>query len=203
MLRMVKGLLTTGAVICAMVVGGSAPAWAASEGPPVEPSVAEVEATTTTSAVGELTAEDQEFLAAANEFHCTLTIQYPHASTHVSGTVNVVGDVTCPITMREMYLRIYLEKSGGGSWAGTPWTISTSPTSREIQPLHARTRPARSAECPPRSCTRPLVGRRRINRKVSTALGSASRAAHPSALLANRKLSRSICPSFVTAQRSN
>jgi hypothetical protein len=120
MLRMVKGLLTTGAVICAMVVGGSAPAWAASEGPPVEPSVAEVEATTTTSAVGELTAEDQEFLAAANEFHCTLTIQYPHASTHVSGTVNVVGDVTCPITMREMYLRIYLEKSGGGSWAGTP-----------------------------------------------------------------------------------
>lgn len=65
-------------------------------------------------------AADQEFLATADDFWCTLTINYPHASTHVSGTINVTGSVSCPVTMTEMYLQIHLQKSTGASWAGTP-----------------------------------------------------------------------------------
>lgn len=52
---------------------------------------------------------------------CTASVQYPHASTHVSGTINVVSSVNCSAVMNEIYQQTRLYKSGGGSWLGLPF----------------------------------------------------------------------------------
>jgi hypothetical protein len=39
---------------------------------------------------------------------CTLTVQHPHASTHVSGTINVVAVTSCPIPMSSIYVDVEL-----------------------------------------------------------------------------------------------
>lgn len=49
---------------------------------------------------------------------CTMKANNPHASTHVSGTINAEGSMKCTIGMTEIYIQAYLEKSGGSSWAG-------------------------------------------------------------------------------------
>ncbi len=53
MLSKVKGLMIAGAVVGAMVVGGTAPTWAAPEAPPVESAVTNVGATTTAASSGD------------------------------------------------------------------------------------------------------------------------------------------------------
>lgn len=52
---------------------------------------------------------------------CTASVQYPHGSTHVSGTINVVSSVNCSTVMNEIYQQTRLYKSGGGSWLGLPF----------------------------------------------------------------------------------
>ncbi|WP_222440395.1 hypothetical protein, partial [Arthrobacter alpinus] len=41
---------------------------------------------------------------------CTMKANDPHASVHVSGTINSEGTLKCTIGMTEIYLRTYLEK---------------------------------------------------------------------------------------------
>ena len=55
---------------------------------------------------------------ATETIHCDLNVQYPHGSSHVSGTVNVQARTTCPIVMKEIYIRTWLQKSTGGTWTG-------------------------------------------------------------------------------------
>lgn len=50
---------------------------------------------------------------------CTMQIQDAHASTHVSGTINVVGTATCSVTMNEIYVHVVLQRADGASWPGT------------------------------------------------------------------------------------
>lgn len=59
---------------------------------------------------------------------CTHSVQYPHASTHVNGTINVVAGVTCTSTMSRIYIRTWLHKSGGSTWPGAPrdWLVTSS-----------------------------------------------------------------------------
>jgi len=52
---------------------------------------------------------------------CTIKVNDPHGSTHVSGTINAVGTVECSTTMQEIYVKTTLQKSAGPSWAGTPF----------------------------------------------------------------------------------
>ncbi len=109
----------------AFVAAGAAPASAVvadHESPPIP--------------VESLSSADQSFLASAQDFWCTLTINYPHASGHVSGTINVTGSVSCPVTMTEMFLQVHLQKSTGASWAGpskdlfnTTWLNTNAATS--------------------------------------------------------------------------
>ena len=49
---------------------------------------------------------------------CTIKANNPHGSSHVSGTVNAVGTVSCTLVMSEIYVFTTLEKSTGASWAG-------------------------------------------------------------------------------------
>lgn len=49
---------------------------------------------------------------------CTIKANDPHASTHVTGTINSEGTLKCTIGMTEIYLRAYLERSDGSSWGG-------------------------------------------------------------------------------------
>ncbi|MHA7177379.1 hypothetical protein ACX80D_12055 [Arthrobacter sp. Sr24] len=49
---------------------------------------------------------------------CTIKANDPHGSIHVSGTINSEGTLKCTIGMTEIYIRTYLEKSGGPSWGG-------------------------------------------------------------------------------------
>lgn len=117
--RLALGLV---AILAAMTIGAASPAFAA-EAPPSPERAAEtatIDLEPAPVAVEDLTAADQEFLATAADFWCTLTINYPHASTHVTGTINVTGSVSCPVTMTEIFLQIHLQKSTGASWAGTP-----------------------------------------------------------------------------------
>lgn len=58
--------------------------------------------------------------ASASTITCTINVQYPHGSTHVSGTINVVSTVSCTAPVPRIQQRTALYKSGGSSWWGTP-----------------------------------------------------------------------------------
>ncbi|MWV32127.1 hypothetical protein [Rathayibacter iranicus] len=49
---------------------------------------------------------------------CTMKANNPHPSGHVSGRINTEGSMICTVGMTEIYIRAYLEKSNGASWAG-------------------------------------------------------------------------------------
>jgi hypothetical protein len=59
---------------------------------------------------------------AATELQCTLSVQHPHGSTHVSGTINVVAVTTCPVAMTSIYIDVELNRTSGvyTTWTGTP-----------------------------------------------------------------------------------
>ncbi|WP_129545519.1 hypothetical protein [Arthrobacter dokdonensis] len=44
---------------------------------------------------------------------CGIYADYPHASNHVSGTINAVGRVECDGLVNEIYLKVTLAKSNG------------------------------------------------------------------------------------------
>jgi hypothetical protein len=50
--------------------------------------------------------------------YCVLTVNYPHASTHYSGTINVTATTTCPIPMTSIYIDTELKRTAptAGSW---------------------------------------------------------------------------------------
>jgi hypothetical protein len=50
---------------------------------------------------------------------CTMQVQNAHQSTHVNGTINVVGTATCSVTMTEIYVHVVLQRSDGATWSGT------------------------------------------------------------------------------------
>ena len=52
---------------------------------------------------------------------CTASVQWPHGSTHVSGTINVVSSVNCSQTMNEIYQMTYLYRTDGAYWPGKPF----------------------------------------------------------------------------------
>lgn len=58
---------------------------------------------------------------------CTIKANNPHASGHVTGRINSEGSLRCTIGMTEIYVRAYLEKSGGSSWAGNPQGYLNTP----------------------------------------------------------------------------
>ena len=59
---------------------------------------------------------------------CTITVGEPHPSTHVAGTINAYGRLSCSLGMPNIHLRAQLEKSNGTKWNGNveDW-INTSP----------------------------------------------------------------------------
>jgi hypothetical protein len=59
---------------------------------------------------------------------CTITVGEPHASSHVNGTINSYGRLSCSIGMPNIHLRAQLEKSNGTTWNGnTEDWLNTSP----------------------------------------------------------------------------
>jgi hypothetical protein len=50
---------------------------------------------------------------------CTMQVQDPHPSSHVNGTINVVGTASCTVTMTEIYVKVTLQRADGASWPGT------------------------------------------------------------------------------------
>ncbi|NQX29855.1 hypothetical protein HQQ81_21110 [Microbacteriaceae bacterium VKM Ac-2854] len=58
---------------------------------------------------------------------CTIKANNPHASGHVSGAINAEGSLRCTIGMTEIYIRAYLEKSGGSSWGGNTQSWLNTP----------------------------------------------------------------------------
>ena len=55
----------------------------------------------------------------AGSIVCTVDVQYPHGSSHVSGTINEVSTVLCNEAVPRLSQTTTLHKSGGGSWKGT------------------------------------------------------------------------------------
>jgi hypothetical protein len=55
----------------------------------------------------------------ADSINCTLNVQYPHASSHVGGTVNDIATVTCnaPISALQTTLALYY-------WSGSTWVLA-------------------------------------------------------------------------------
>ncbi|AGW40506.1 hypothetical protein O159_02770 [Leifsonia xyli subsp. cynodontis DSM 46306] len=49
---------------------------------------------------------------------CTMQVQDPHPSTHVHGTINVVGTASCSIVMTEIYVKVTLQRSDDATWPG-------------------------------------------------------------------------------------
>lgn len=49
---------------------------------------------------------------------CTLTVNYPHASVHASGTINVTATTSCPDPMTSIYIDTELKRTAPttGSW---------------------------------------------------------------------------------------
>ena len=90
---------------------------------------------------------------------CTIKANAPHGSSHVSGTINSEGTLKCTIGMTEIYIKTYLEKSGGPSWVGNTesWLNSTAGktyksvanTSCSQGPASFRTRVSYSFQSPP------------------------------------------------------
>ncbi|MCS5720021.1 hypothetical protein N1027_17965 [Herbiconiux sp. CPCC 205763] len=64
--------------------------------------------------------------ASLSAFNCVISVAHPHASHHVSGTINVEGRVDCGQRMESIYIRLYLHKQGGGDWAGTPNSMNNA-----------------------------------------------------------------------------
>ncbi|WP_162940150.1 hypothetical protein [Gryllotalpicola protaetiae] len=60
--------------------------------------------------------------AAAASITCTINVQNPHGSTHVSGTVNVVSTVSCTAPVASITQQTALYKTTGNSWWGTKVT---------------------------------------------------------------------------------
>jgi hypothetical protein len=59
--------------------------------------------------------------ANADVVTCGVARQYPHASTHVNGTINTISTVQCDGVTASIYLRVTIEKkSNGNSWQGAP-----------------------------------------------------------------------------------
>ncbi len=57
---------------------------------------------------------------AADISFCSVKSNFPHPSTHVNGTINAVGTISCDRKMVEIYLRTTLVKTTtGASWAGS------------------------------------------------------------------------------------
>ena len=44
-------------------------------------------------------------------YFCILTVNYPHGSTHVSGTINVTATTTCPTAMSSIYIDVELQRT--------------------------------------------------------------------------------------------
>lgn len=87
---------------------------------------------------------------------CTITAQNPHGSTHVAGTVNTVGTVSCSMTMTEIYIQTTLEKSNGQYWSGnvrdyfnSSYEMSNAATSCSQGPDSFRTRVSYVIQAPP------------------------------------------------------
>jgi hypothetical protein len=85
---MKKQLLLMSAIAVGLTLGSSAPAWATS-------SQADVR---------------QPF--------CSLTVNYPHASVHASGTINVTATTSCPDPMTSIYIDTELWRTAptAGQW---------------------------------------------------------------------------------------
>jgi len=86
---------------------------------------------------------------------CTIKANNPHGSTHVSGTINAVGTVSCTLVQDEIYIRTYLEKSTGASWGGntqdyfdSSWEQSNAATSCNQGPGTFRTRVSYAIHAP-------------------------------------------------------
>lgn len=47
---------------------------------------------------------------------CTIKANNPHGSTHVAGTINSQGTINCSATVDEIFIKVFLHKSTGGSW---------------------------------------------------------------------------------------
>jgi hypothetical protein len=71
-------------------------------------------------------AHPQAAEASLTAFNCVISVEHPHASHHVSGTINVQGRVDCEQRMESIYIRLYLHKQGGGEWAGTPDSMNNA-----------------------------------------------------------------------------
>jgi hypothetical protein len=88
---------------------------------------------------------------------CTIKANNPHASTHVSGTINAVGTVSCSVVMSEIYLAVHLEKATGGSWSSWPfydsyntkWASENAATSCGQGPGTFRSRVSYVLQAPP------------------------------------------------------
>lgn len=90
---------------------------------------------------------------------CTVNANNPHASAHVTGRINSEGSMRCTIGMTEIYVRAYLEKSGGSSWAGNAQSWFNTPagytyssfanTSCSQSPGTFRTRVSYTFQSPP------------------------------------------------------
>lgn len=58
--------------------------------------------------------------ASAASIVCVATANYPHASTHVGGTVNATGSVSCPVPVSSIYIWVKLQRVGSAystNWA--------------------------------------------------------------------------------------
>jgi len=59
--------------------------------------------------------------------NCTLSVQYPHSSSHVAGTVNDISNVSCnaPVAGLAMTLALYY-------WNGSAWGLESSSTNGNV-----------------------------------------------------------------------
>ena len=88
---------------------------------------------------GGTAAQAAEQLVSRIDSYCTLTVNYPHASTHFSGTINVTAKTTCPIPMTSIYIDTELKRTAptAGSWwngfgvteYASTWALDTQATS--------------------------------------------------------------------------
>jgi hypothetical protein len=52
------------------------------------------------------------FSGGGNVINCSAKVNYPHSSTHVPGTVNATGSVTCSAPVAKISFTMYLNESG-------------------------------------------------------------------------------------------
>lgn len=90
---------------------------------------------------------------------CTIKANNPHGSTHVSGTINAQGTLSCTIGMTQIYVQTYLEKQNGPTWVGNAESWLNTPASKTYfshantscnqGPSNFRTRVSYSFQSPP------------------------------------------------------